>query len=149
MVNVDRLEVGGAWVHAQSLSRVQLSWPHGISLPGFSVHGISQARILEWVVISFSRGSSRPRDWTCISCTDRQILAMEPPGKTRNGRWSFPKPLLPEGGDLGKVQPRFSHSPLSACSFVHCPSQSNCCPPSFKQTNCVVLTQENELRVTP
>ena len=32
------------------------------SLPGSSVHGIFQARILEWVAISFSRGSSRPRD---------------------------------------------------------------------------------------
>ena len=31
------------------------------SLPGFSVHGVSQARVLEWVAISFSRGSSRPR----------------------------------------------------------------------------------------
>ena len=34
--------------------------------PGSSVHGILQGRILEWVTISFSRGSSRPRDWTCI-----------------------------------------------------------------------------------
>ena len=33
-----------------------------------SVHGISQAKILEWVAISFSRGSFRPRDWTCVSC---------------------------------------------------------------------------------
>ena len=33
-----------------------------------SVHGISQARILEWVAISFSRGSSQPRDWTQVSC---------------------------------------------------------------------------------
>ena len=33
-------------------------------LPGSSVHGIFQARILEWVAISFSRGSSQPRDWT-------------------------------------------------------------------------------------
>ena len=41
-------------------------WPPGP--PGSSIHGISQARILEWVAISFSRGSSRPRDWTCISC---------------------------------------------------------------------------------
>ena len=39
------------------------------SLPGFSVHGIFQARILEWVAISFSRGSSRPGDWTRVSCT--------------------------------------------------------------------------------
>ena len=41
---------------------------------GSSVHGISQARILEWDVISFSRGSSRPRDWTLISCIGRQVF---------------------------------------------------------------------------
>ena len=38
------------------------------SLPGSSVHGILQARILEWVAIPFSRGSSWPRDWTWVSC---------------------------------------------------------------------------------
>ena len=38
------------------------------SPPGPSVHGISQARILEGVTISFSTGSSWPRDWTWISC---------------------------------------------------------------------------------
>ena len=37
------------------------------SLPGSSVHGILQARILEWITVSFSRGSSRPRDWIQIS----------------------------------------------------------------------------------
>ena len=37
------------------------------SLPGSSVHGIVQARILEWVAISFSRGSSQPRDQTRVS----------------------------------------------------------------------------------
>jgi len=45
--------------------------------PGSSVHGILQARILEWVAISSSRGSSQPRDWTCISyvcCIGRWIL---------------------------------------------------------------------------
>ena len=44
------------------------------SLPGSSVHGISQARILEWVAISFSRGSSLPRDQTHVSCIGRQII---------------------------------------------------------------------------
>ena len=39
------------------------------SLPGFSVHGILQARILEWVAIPFSRGSSQPRDQTQVSHT--------------------------------------------------------------------------------
>ena len=38
------------------------------SLPGSSVHGILQARTLEWVAISFSRGSSQPRDRTQVSC---------------------------------------------------------------------------------
>ena len=36
---------------------------------GSSVHEIFQTRILEWIAISFSRGSSRPRDWTQVSCT--------------------------------------------------------------------------------
>ena len=44
------------------------------SPPGSSIHGISQARILEWVAISFSRGSFWPRDWTHISFIGRQIL---------------------------------------------------------------------------
>ena len=48
--------------------------PVDCSSPGSSVHGISQTRILEWVAISFSRGSSWPRDWICISCIGRQIL---------------------------------------------------------------------------
>ena len=38
------------------------------SLLGSSVHGIFQARILEWVAISLLRGSSWPRDWTRVSC---------------------------------------------------------------------------------
>ena len=38
------------------------------SLPGSSVHGILQARILEWVAISFSRGSSQSRNQTQVSC---------------------------------------------------------------------------------
>ena len=44
------------------LSCVRLCNPMDCSLPGFSVHGIFQARVLEWVAISFSRGSSGPRD---------------------------------------------------------------------------------------
>ena len=42
--------------------------PRDCSLPGSPVLGILQARILEWVTISFSKGSSRPRDQTGISC---------------------------------------------------------------------------------
>ena len=41
--------------------------PMDCSFPGSSAHGILPARILEWVAISFSRGSSQPRDQTCIA----------------------------------------------------------------------------------
>ena len=44
------------------------------SPPGSSVHGISQARMLDWVAILFFRGSSRPRDRTCVSCIGGRIL---------------------------------------------------------------------------
>ena len=58
-------------------SCVQLCNPMGYSLPSSSVHGILQARILEWVAMPFSRGSSRPRDQTHIfyvSCIVRRVL---------------------------------------------------------------------------
>ena len=59
--------------HCESESEVVQSCPTlcdpmECSLPGFSVHGIFQARVLEWVAISFSRWSSRPRDRTQIYC---------------------------------------------------------------------------------
>ena len=73
--------LGNLLVHvcAQSLSRVWL-WlciPMDCSLPGFAVHGIFQARILEWFASSYSRGSCWLRDWTyvpCVSCIGGQIL---------------------------------------------------------------------------
>ena len=59
-------------MHTQSCPT--LCNPMDCSLPGSSVHGILQARILEWVATSFPRGSSPPRDWTQVSCIDRRIL---------------------------------------------------------------------------
>ena len=50
-------------------SRLTLCNLMSCSPPGSSAHGILQARILEWVAIAFSRGSSRPRDGTWVSCT--------------------------------------------------------------------------------
>ena len=51
------------------------------SQPGFSVHGILQARILEWVAMPSSRGSSRPKDRThvsCVSCVGGEFFTTEP-----------------------------------------------------------------------
>ena len=56
---------------AQSCAQLYLTLcdPLDCSPPGFSVHGMLQTRILEWVAISFSRGSYRPRDRSQVSCT--------------------------------------------------------------------------------
>ena len=57
--------------------------PMDYSPPGSSVHGILQARILEWVAISFPRGSSQPRDQTRVSCIGARFFTTEPPGKPK------------------------------------------------------------------
>ena len=68
-------------MHAQSCSTI--CNPMNCSLPGSSVYRIHQARILEWVAISSSRGSSQPKDQTCIN---RWIffLPLPPPGKPKS-----------------------------------------------------------------
>ena len=63
----------------ESLSCVRLFCnPMNYSPPGFSVHGVSQARILEWVAIPFSRGSSRLRDRTQVSRVAGGFFTTEP-----------------------------------------------------------------------
>ena len=62
-------------MHAQSC--LTLCNPMDYNLPGSSVRGIFQSSVLEWVAISYSKGSSQPRAWThvpCNSCTGRWIL---------------------------------------------------------------------------
>ena len=61
------------------------------SLPGSSVLGIHQARILDWVAISYFRGSSQPRNQAPLSCISRQITAKpaEKPHNNYKGRIYF------------------------------------------------------------
>ena len=68
-----QLSVTGSYQHNEKKVKVPESClalcdPMVCSLPGSSVHGILQARILKWVAISFSRESSWPRDWIQVSC---------------------------------------------------------------------------------
>ena len=58
-----------------------LLWPSWTVAHQAPLHGTSEARILEWVAIYFSRGYSWPRDRTCISCTAGRFFTTEPPGK--------------------------------------------------------------------
>ena len=57
------------------------------SLPGFFVHEILQARILEWIAIPISRESSKPRDWTWVSCVAGRLFTIWV-------TWEAPKYLL-------------------------------------------------------
>ena len=86
--------------------------PHGWGPPGSS-YGILHARILEWVAISVSKGSSWIRDQTCISCIGRQILyhqASEKPTTFREASKAFEKEMPTHSSALawkipGTVEP--------------------------------------------
>ena len=79
--------------------RLALCDPMDYSPPGSSVNGILQARILEWVTIPFSGGSSWPRDWTHMFCIAGSFFTTEPP-------WEAPKHVTLKATRLthGKVR---------------------------------------------
>ena len=90
------LKTTATWLICSSLVtklRPIFLWPH--EMPGSSVHGISQVRILEWVAISFLRGSSQPRDRTSISWIGRQILYHWATKEARPGSFSSVHLLSP------------------------------------------------------
>ena len=70
------------YMHAKSLqSCPTLCDPMNYSPPGSAIHGIFQVRILEWVAMPSSRGLSRRKDLTCVSCIAGEFFTTEPPGK--------------------------------------------------------------------
>ena len=79
--------------------------PMDCSLPGSSSLGIFQAKILEWVAISFSRRSSRPRDQTRISCFPGRFFTI----------WATWEPILPHRKKKVKVK-----SFLTLCDHMDC-----------------------------
>ena len=95
------------WVWSASESEVAQSCPilcdsMDCSLPGSSVHGIFQARVLEWVTISFSGGSFQPRDWARVSCkTGRHFITREDLLSHKGRPWSENNWLLRFPGSNG------------------------------------------------
>ena len=67
-----------------SCVKVIQSCPTLCNTMDYTAHGILQARILEWVVFPFSRGSSQPRDQTQVSHLQEDSLPAEPQGKPKN-----------------------------------------------------------------
>ena len=101
-----------------------------------SVHGISQARIAEWVAMSFSRGSSWPRDQACISCLGRHIIYHWATKEAPINVWQFSlsvvsDSLWPHGQQNARL-PCPSPSPR-ACSNSH-PSLSQWCHPTISSS---------------
>ena len=73
--------------------------PMDCSWPDSSVHGILQARILEWVAMPSSRGSSQPRDWTHVSCIASGYFTIWATREVQEYWSGYPPPRdLPEPG---------------------------------------------------
>ena len=117
----DSWDLGVWWGHFSEVSNCcyclvaqscpTLCSPVGCSLPGSSVLGISQTKILEWVAISFSRRSSWTRDWTLIFCIGSRFFTTEPLG--------IQSTFIRAGGNVKKKLPCGSDSKESACSVGH------------------------------
>ena len=107
------------------------------SLLGSSIHGIFQARMLEWVAISFSRGSSRPRDWTWVSCTAGRFFTI---WATREA------PCITHLLSLSSLISTFHRSILVGCVLHDCPPVHNHTDWShFKFISCWVLNAAQQL----
>ena len=99
-----------AWITLEKWSKVLVTQLHptlwdsmDCSPPSSSAYRILQARVLEWVAMPSSRGSSQPRDWPWVSCITGRFFTIEPPGKPElplhpliyfNG-WIYLLPRLP------------------------------------------------------
>ena len=104
---------------AQSLKSCLTLWdPMDCSPPTSSVHGILQARILQWVAMSFSRGSSWPRGQTCISCITGGFFTVWATGRLHNGNSAF---II---RDIRELPSSFSFSPPHEDTVRRWPSAS-------------------------
>ena len=99
----ERLEVSPAAAAAKSLQSCPTLWdPMDCSPPGSSVHGILQARILEWVAMPSSRGSSRARGRAWVSCGSCRRILYQLSHKGSPGG-SDSKASAYNAGDLGSI----------------------------------------------
>ena len=113
--------------------------PMDCSPPGSSVHGILQARILEWVAISFSRGSSQPRDRTQVSCIAGRFFTIWATREAERGPLSsslfhlLAPPCTCPGFSLGSALPLSVPQEADLCSLHHLGSVAGWLPAGFGQ----------------
>ena len=89
--------------------------PMDCSPPSSSVHGSLQAKILEWVAISSCRGSSWPRDWTCVSYIAGGFLTTEPHGKP----WLCPQIMFLSQASFTQISNRKISMVVAWGVFLH------------------------------
>ena len=104
------------------------------SSPGSSVHGILQARILEWVAILFSRGSSSCRDWTCISCIAGKFYTI----------WATEKALAGSSHSWIPAVTFLTCVPILACILITQPLSPSTTLSSLKVAPCLVIIWGHE-----
>ena len=80
---IRRLDLFLNWKKVQVVQSGPTLWDH----MDYIVHGILQARILKWVVVPFSRGSSQPRDWTEVSHIADRFYQLSHQGSSRILEW--------------------------------------------------------------
>ena len=121
-------------MHAHSLQLCPTMYdPMDCGPPGSSVHGILQARILEWVAMPFSRGFSWSRDWTHVFCgffTGGRFFITEPLGKSSclikwakcylwsEEHWSKRQQMLPLGSHGGQTPCLWASQTICASDLV-------------------------------
>ena len=136
----------GQWseVKWKSLSHVRFCDPMN-----YTVHGILQARILEWVAFPFSRGSSQPRDWTQVSClAGRSFTSWVTKGADKHPPWTGKTPqhriIWPKmSTGLRNSAPAVAMWPQTAENVIHQSPQllgselhHGVCTPSALHTGC-------------
>ena len=92
--------------------------PRNYSPPVSSVHGILQARTLEWAAISFSRGSSQPRDWTHVSCIADGLFTVWATREAHSWVYMSFFQILPESNTFWFLHLSMGYIKSLMCSFL-------------------------------
>ena len=137
--------------------------PMDFQLLGSSVYGILQARILEWVAISLSRGSSQPRDQTKVSCIAGRFFTIWATRQAPDSWGAYERNKFSESRDLYLPIHRMQNSLtwylifdvqtvyLLCCKFVHSLTSAPASLEQFSQSYCDAVSQARspKLRVPP
>ena len=129
------------WVSECVLICVWVCSPMDWSLPGTSVHGILQARLLQWVAMRYLRGSSRPRNQihiSSVSCTGKWILYHFATGKPWGQKEAGLMRKTLETVRMLEQEPRGAWTGLWPL-FLKCPkgTRTSQCGPSAGTSHCV------------